>query len=199
MIWGFPQPPLRRLLSRFVKVEVLCDVVFLVHELRRAVSSPSDVAVSEVNQWSAEVDEFQDRCKGDVASGVIRDRRYLNWCFSAHPTIDYSLIEVRDKLDGSLFGISVLRDGGWNDELLSVMEWLVPLDDRDTERALLAQSVTQARETGKKCVAAWFPASSLQFHRLQIDHGFIVRPTPYQQVFISWAPGVDRDWLFRNW
>ncbi|MHC4812751.1 MAG: hypothetical protein ACYTGW_16165 [Planctomycetota bacterium] len=199
VVWGFPEPELRRLLVRFLHVEVLADVVFLIHELGPSTPAPDSIRVHEVQRWGPDIDTLWATCRPEFAATVVRDSSYLNWRYADHPDIDYHLLEARDRHSSELRGICAVREGGWDEAVLSVSEWLVPASDCAAEHALVGRCIDAARQRGKRCVVCWFPTQCVQFHSFQVDHGFIAHPTPYQQVFMSWAPGVDRGWLHEHW
>ena len=204
VIWGFPEPGLRRFLTRFVHVEVLYDLVFLILELRdvaplSGVDGSDGVEIVEVDRYDADTDELWATCRGAFGAAIVRDRTYLNWRFADRPDVDYTLFEARERRSGSLRGICVVRDGGWYETGLTLSEWLVPAEDREVETALVRRTVADAVRKRRRGLVAWFPTRSIQFHRFQIDHGFVAHPSPYQEVFMSWADGVDRGWLYDNW
>ncbi len=112
LIWGFPEPGLRRIVTRFARVEILRDLVFLVRDAEPACAAPRGVEVFPVTQWSVDVDRLWQDCRGNLEASVQRDHAYLTWRFVAHPGVDYELLEARDAVSGALRGIAVLREGG---------------------------------------------------------------------------------------
>ena len=200
LMWGFPQPPLLRVLTRFAQVEVLRDVVFLVKPVADAPPPPAaEVVVERLDRCSPEIDAFWHSCSSQHATAVHRNADYLTWRFLQHPDIDYQLLAARDVGSRALRGLAVTRTGGWDPTLLSLCEWLVPVDDDLAERALIAHAVLQARSRGLDYVAAWFPHSMTWFHRFQAEYGFFAHGLTYQQVARTWVADYPRPWLHEHW
>ncbi|MBL8752594.1 MAG: GNAT family N-acetyltransferase [Planctomycetes bacterium] len=200
LMWGFPQPPLLRVLTRFAQVEVLRDVVFL---LRPTTAGPpestDDVVVERLDRCGPEVDALWRSCASQHPTAVVRDADYLSWRYLLHPEVGYRLLAARDAGSGALRGLAVTRPGGWSTALLSLCDWLVPADDRQAERALIGGAVAQARAGGLDYVAAWFPHSMTWFHRFQVEYGFFAHGLSYQQVARTWIGGYPRPWLHEHW
>ncbi|MFH0945617.1 MAG: GNAT family N-acetyltransferase [Planctomycetota bacterium] len=197
--WGLPEPQLQRLGLRLIKFQVLRDVVFLVREPGPTADPPEEVEVRSVEEFGAEAEDLWRRCSNEVGTGIVRDAAYLNWRYARHPDHDHLLLEARDRNHGSLRGIAVLREGGWDDSIVSMLDWLVPLEDRAAERALVQYSLRETARLKKPYLAAWFPAPTLQFSRFQNDHGFCAQATPYQACFRGTPSRHDRRWMERNW
>jgi hypothetical protein len=199
LIWGFPEPGLLRIVTRFADVHILRDVVFLVRPVTRPPTSTCEVLVHPLARCGPEVTELWARCDDVHRTAVCRNASYLEWRFVRHPGVDYTVLGARDARSGELRGIAVLRSGGWDASVVSLCDWLVPRDDRDAEQALVAWVVAEAARRGHSHVVGWFPAPQLQFHRFQVDHGFFAQATPYQQGVRWWVPGITRRWLHEHW
>jgi hypothetical protein len=199
MAWGFPEPALHRIGLRLIKWEVLRDVVFLVRKPEPFSDMPGEIEVRVVDRFGPDADSLWDQCAGEICTGLIRDACYLNWRYADHPDIPHMLFEARDRHSGKLRGLITLRQGGWDESIMSVMDWLVPLDDRAAETALVQQSLRAASQHGKEYIACWFPAPRLQFTRFQLDHAFFAHSTPYQECFRPFIKGYDRRWYDRHW
>ncbi len=200
LTWGFPEPALHRLGLRLIKFEVLRDVVFLAREPGAAAADlPGEIEVLEVDRFRADTDDLWRRCCVEIGTGTVRDASYLNWRYAGHPDHGHLLLEARHKKSGALRGVTVLREGGWDDSIVSMLDWLVPLGDRDTERALVQQSLAETTRHKKKYLVSWFPVPSPWFNRFQADHGFFAQATPYQECFRVFEKGHDRRWLDQNW
>ena len=175
--------------------------------LREAQNDHADAVVARtahVETWSTWVVQNHDvdgelRCRDELGAAIVRDRVYLDWRFRDHPLVDYELLECRDTSTGGLRGVAALRQGGWDPSIASINEWLVPRDDREAEAALLSHAVQYARQHERRYLIMWLPTTSPVFYRLQTDHGLFGRATPYQEIFISYASGIDRGWLYNNW
>lgn len=199
LIWGYPEPALRRIATNHAKVQILCDVLFLARKTGSACDTADDIEVRRVDRWTEEVDHLWSICSQNWGASIRRDSRYLNWRYADHPRVRYQLLEARSKQGGDLRGISAIRAGGWDQAILSLCEWLVPDDDSDAEQALIAYATHRARELDKTHVVCWFPSAQIQFHRFQVDHGFFVQTTPYQQGYRSWVANLPRNWFFESW
>lgn len=196
--WGFPEPHLQRVCLRHLKVGVLRDVVFLVRECAAPLAAPSSVAVRAGATVPAGVDELWRGCAAEIGTGTIRDERYLDWRYARHPDVRHLFLEARGTR-GELRGLAVLRAGGYDERAFSLMDWLVPLDDADAERALLAAAHEQALQHGKEALLAWFPAPWPLFRRFQREHGFFAASSPFQECYRSREAGLGRRWLDAHW
>jgi hypothetical protein len=198
LMYGTPEPPLRRMAVWQRRSEVLCDLVFLAHELRSIPPSPAGISVRTVPAVGPDADQLWERCAPEYGAATVRDARYLNTRFADHPGVAYELSEARGAA-GELRGVLVMRQGGWTEGIATLADWLVPRADGDAERALLAHAVTYARARGRRALVAWFPAPEPRFLRFQTEHGFLAHPSPYQFVFRAYRPGLDRRWLHERW
>jgi hypothetical protein len=200
LTWGFPEPPLQRIGLRFLRFEVLRDVNFLVREAEAARQpAPADVVVERVERFGALADELWSVCATELRTGVVRDARYLDWRFADQPACEHVLLVARDRASRSARGLAVLRAGGWSEELASLLEWLVPRDDRAAEAALVAAALGETARLRRRWLACWFAGAHLELHRFQRDHGFFVQPTPYQECFRSWTRRAGRRYLAQHW
>lgn len=200
LTYGFPVPPLRRVISRFVGGQILCDVVFLVNELHAGPPAvdPREIDVRAVNRFDEETDDLWERERERFPAALVRDSTYLNWRYAEHP-LAYELLEARDAATGRLRGVAVVREGGIDPSVSSLSDWLVPLEDLAAESALLERAKAYARGCGSTALVAWFASMGAHFQRFQIRHGFFARATAHQEQFSAWRDGVDRDWLQANW
>ncbi|MHC4944928.1 MAG: hypothetical protein ACYTG7_18085 [Planctomycetota bacterium] len=199
LTWGFPEPALARLGARLAKFEMFRDVVFLLKAPESMTGMPEEIEVKIVKAFDEDVDRLWQQCAEEIRTGLVRDRAYLNWRYADHPDHPHYLLEARDRKTGSLRGVTVLRQGGWDESIVSMMDWLVPQDDRAAETALVQRSLHQTMLFDKKYLACWFPVPSLQFNRFQLDHSFFAHATPYQEYFRPFQKGLARRWLDRHW
>jgi hypothetical protein len=195
--WGFPEPDLQRVCLAHLKVGVLRDVCFLVLRADRSPAASAEVAVTRVERFTESADELWRRCASELGTATVRDARYLNWRYAEHPDVRYELLEARRA--GALAGLAVLREGGPDARLLTLMDWLVPRDERAAERALLAEACAEARERSLPYLGAWVPLAHPLAWRWQEDHGFLAKGTPFQECYRSWGPGLRRRWLDEHW
>ena len=199
LMYGVPEPALRRVVVRHLRSEVLGDLTFLGRELGPAAAPDPAVEVSAVESFGPETNRLWATCAPELGTAIVRDAAYLNTRYRDHPAVTYRLLEARDASSHDLRGLAILRRGGWNPEAAMLNEWLVPDGDRPAERSLVAGVLDAARAAGAGGLVAWFPAATSAFRRFQRDHGFLVGSTPYQMVFRSYRPGVDRAWLADRW
>ncbi len=199
LMYGWPEPGLRRIIVRFMRAEALTDVVFLVHELRAQIEPAPSLEVRPVPSLGADAQALWEAFRASVRATIVRDVEYLHWRYRDHPSIDYVLVEARERSSGALRGVAAFREGGWDASLLTLSELLVPQGDAEAERALVAHAAHEARARGRDWLVAWLPSESEPFRRFQCDYGFFARGTPYQEVFRSWIPSADRNWLHAHW
>jgi hypothetical protein len=196
LVLGCPEPPLRRMIVRHLGCEVLGDVLFLAREAGTPIG-PATVAVEHGASLPDDLEGLWQRCAAEWTSGLVRDRAYLEWRYVRHPRVRYTFLVARGE-GGALRGLSAVRDGGYHAEVFSLVDWLVPREDGAAAASLLATAAQLAAARGRRYLLAMFAPSSPEFLRFQ-EHGFRVRPTPYQAVFRSYAAGVDRQFLFDHW
>jgi len=195
--WGFPEPELQRVCLVHLKVGVLRDVCFLVLRPEHAPAAPQGIEVEVLERAPEGTDALWARCAPELAVATVRDARYLDWRYADHPDVPHVFLAARK--DGALCGLAVLREGGPDPSLFSLMDWLVPADERDAERALLARACAEARARSLPYLAAWIPLGLPLALRWQEEHGFFAKQTPFQECYRSWVPGLGRRWLDQNW
>ena len=194
--WGFPEPHLQRVCLRHLGVGVLRDVLFLARECT-PLSAPA-LEVRASHELPSGVEELWARCAPELGTATVRDARYLDWRYVRHPDVRHTLLSAHDT-HGELRGLAVVRTGGPHPAALALMDWLVPLADRDAERALLARAVAEAARRDLEGLAAWFPAPWPLFTRLQREHGFFVQGSPYQECYRARDSSLGRRWLDAHW
>jgi len=196
--WGFPEPELQRVCVAHLKVGVLRDVCFLVRKAGRDLPARAGAPdITPVARFSSTADELWQRCAPELGTATVRDARYLNWRYAEHPDVPHVLLEAR--AGGLLRGLAVLRVGGPDPRLFSLMDWLVPQDDRETEGALLATACAEARARSLPYLAAWVPLAFPLALRWQEEYGFFAKSTPFQECYRAWLPGLGRRWLDEHW
>lgn len=197
LCWGFPVPPLRRVLNRYCRVDVLRDVVLLGLETRAPVAGTEEsITVAAVYGAPAAVDALEERVLGSLAR-IRRSASYLDWRYVAHPDVGYRLYQAVDRF-GTLRGVMVQRPGGWHEETATLSEFLVEREDESAQRALLQHAQAEALDWGRSHLVAWMPEGGW-FRHLQERFGFRALVTPHQECFRSWTGGIDREWLYRHW
>ncbi len=195
LAWGFPSPENFRIGQKFSKYFLVRPVNALVHEKPGAI--PLDhpgLEARVVERFGADVDALWERCRDRIEIGVVRDARHLNWRYAEHPRRPYRLIEARDA--SGVRGVAVTREGGMADDAVMLMDWLVPEDDEEAARALLAAAARHAAELDAGAVTAWFPEGLSWLRRFQLA-GFLVQPSPHILVARSWDRSVTIEDLRR--
>ncbi len=198
VMYGVPIPSLVRAMTVHVGVEVLGNMLALGNDLRVVPPAADRLHVRRERALPADLESLAARCEPRDHSGVTRDRAFLQWRFVAHPQITYEIATVRGDA-GDLRGLAILREGGLQQDVLTICEWLVPEDDRDADDTLLAHLFATARQRGAVGYGTLFVPGSARQRRWQIERGFFVQPTPYQMVFRAFARGIDREFLFHHW
>ena len=198
LTYGYPMPGLRRVMLKSIGARVLCDVVFLVAEPDEQEPAPSGVTIHVVERFGPELDALWEANAGELGTAIVRDAAYCNWRYADHP-VPYRLLEARDEASGALRGIAVVRAGGIRDEVASLSEWLVPLEDRAAEHALVAAARAHARELGRAALVAWFASTGEHFRRFQRDHRFFAQASAYQELVFWRGSAFQRDRLHADW
>ena len=181
-----------------LKVGVLRDVCFLLRRSERPLEVPTDAPeVVPVARFGDAAEALWARCAAELGTGTVRDPRYLNWRYAEHPDIPHLLLEARSGTE--LRGLAALRAGGYDPRLFSLLDWLVPFEDRATERALLARASAEGRARSLPFLAAWTPLALPLAQRWQEELGFFARGTPFQECYRAWGPGLGRRWLDEHW
>lgn len=196
--WGFPSSANFRIGQRFCKYFLIRPVNALwirAGELARA-REPA-LVVRPVPRFGSEVDALWGRVRRELTLAVERDARHLNWRYAAHPEVEYLLLEARDAASGALRGAAVARAGGLDPTTAVLCDWIVPLAELDTARALLAALGTWAAERDLGQIVTWFPEGVAHFVALQ-DLGFRVRFTEMISVGRSWDPELSIEDLRRG-
>lgn len=200
LTWGFPAPGLLRIGMRLCRSFVLRDVVFLLRDVADPFrETDPGIVVRQVDRFGAEVDGLWQECRDEIRTAIIRDAAYLNWRYADRPDLDHVLLEARRSGDGALRGVAVCREGGWHEELFSMLDWLAPRDDLDVEDALLSECLRTARSRERSWIGCWFAGEQARFHRFQTRHAFFAQQTPYQQCFRAFSPGLSRQALAEEW
>jgi len=200
LMWGYPQPSMRRLLTGPLGLLVVDDVSLLVREVMPPLAPPpaGEVVVTRQDRAPADADALWTRLRGELRTAVVRDRAHLAWRYDAHPDVTYRYSSARGR-DGALLGIAIVRDGGLHPSAATLVELLVPDREHAAERALLAAALEDARALGRVALVTWAPAPWRIARRLQAEYGFYMHPTSYQHVAAPFRRDLDRDSLHESW
>ncbi len=207
LLYGFPIPEYERLASKLAGSRVLQSVTTLVKDLPESSggSSPRFVRwhyqIRRVERFDSSVDGLWRRCKQNLPLAIIRDSRYLNWRYAACPDRSYILLLVIDRWDGAPKALAVLRQGipGAPDAPITpLMEMLVPTQDSDLAKALIAHCHSVAVAADRPQVQAWFPGYT-QAHRLLRQLGYRQEPTMYNLTANFFNPEIAAEWVQSHW
>ncbi len=199
LLWGFAAPPLQRVLTRHLAMEVVNDVVFAVRDFAQQAAESRPAAVTDALPPAEQIDALWERCRPADGASVVRDAAYLDWRYQRHPQVRNHWLVLPAHGGDRLRGLCIWRRGGWRDDLAQLQEWVVAEDDLEAEKLLLAALAAAASAAGSRGVATWVPTTSALFHRLQCEHGYFAQPTPYQLLARSWSPRLPRAWLHQHW
>jgi hypothetical protein len=177
-----------RIGQKYLRYEMVRDWDFLFREMvpggfpARACSA--ELEVRTVPRFAADVDALWAAFAPSAQLATIRDQRYLNWRFADAHDAAYELVECRERGNGRLRGLAVLRHTDLVvPNTFYIVDWLVPADDHDATVALLAHAERRASAVGAAALATLFQHRDprfLTFQRL----GFLVFGTTYFQVVI---------------
>ncbi len=167
----------------------------LVAEVSARTWAEAELQVEEATEFSGEVEElFLRVAQGRGAIGV-RDAAFLTWRFVQRPGVDYRIALARGS-QRELRGYAVYGSG--EEGHGAVIDWLVPPDDGEASRSLLAFLGSCAVEDGFRLLEAWFPESAPEWLSFQ-GAGFRARSTPFYLIARSFQRPMDALWLYQNW
>jgi hypothetical protein len=182
-MWGLPIPAAWRIGKEKLGYEVVRTLALLAAPRERLEGDAS--SVHELASFPAEVERLFARVAARRGMLVVRDRAHLDWRYARHPRRRYRIGAIVRA--GELVALAVARAASLADgrgEALA--DWLVPDDEPEAARALLAWLArTEERET-----LAFFADTApewLAFQRL----GFRVRPSSYVQVGRSYVRSLS--------
>jgi hypothetical protein len=197
VMWGLPVPAAWRIGKEKLGYEVLRTLTFLAAPRERLAGDAS--TVRELAGVPDDVERLAQRVATRRGMLALRDRAHLAWRYERHPLHRYRFGAV--VRGGELVGLAIARAAELADARGEVLaDWLVPDDEPDAARALLAWlargSPTAPNTAGASRAAraasespelvAFFADTApewLAFQRL----GFRVRPSRYVQVGRSYV------------
>lgn len=157
MAYGFPTRLNMRVGTRAVESHIVEDLRILVRPVQTHRATPNSSSLRTT--WSGgpprDTDELWQRCRGDHTIVVNRDRRYLLWRYTLHPTVPFRFISVRDAL--GLRGLAVVTPHRTSPEVQLIVDWVVPLGDDEAADALLAEIDVRTSVCGGRQLGVWFP------------------------------------------
>jgi len=122
--------------------------------------------IDNVERIDKSLDELWNLCRSELALATKRDSRYLNWRYADRPDIKYRFLVARSRSSGRPLGLAVLRFGWFDQPVAPLVDWLVPSNERDVARALIASCHSLASERKLKAMQASFPTYSPQYRFL---------------------------------
>lgn len=202
LLYGYPFP-IWRIAQRYLASELVRDMDVLFREVTAPNVEPilpSDKVTIEIVRDAATLREIGDDvwklCEADVRFGLVRDGAWLHWRYFSHPHHDYEIVLARDTESGAPRGLGVLRQGNYAVRAAICVDWVVPVDDEDAERSLLAWMHEHAKAVGESALLAHFPQQDPRFLRWQ-RRGFLVGPPSHFLVMNTFGHHVR--WLRERW
>lgn len=157
-----------------------------------------ELTVEEVAGFGADVDDLFARASGRYGAIGVRDARYLDWRFAAHPERPYRIAQTREAA-GRLVGYAVFRYGrfdGRDDGL--VADWLTDPGVPAAGHALRRWLAERTEEAGAELLTIVLPDTCPEW--LEFQHaGFRVRPTADFLMARAYRRQHDVVWMHRNW
>ena len=123
-----------------------------------------------------------ERCRPEIALGLVRDRAYLEWRYGQYPGQPFRFLTCRDAGSNELRGVAVLRKWTESKEVALLAEWLAPLEDKQAQDALLAAAGREAARMGARTLVAWFPREHAWAARFR-EEGFWPKKT--RRLFVA--------------
>ena len=149
--------------------------------------------VERISGFDERVDVLWDRHQKAYPMAIIRNREYLNWRFSTHPTRSYTLLQIVDRLSGRVGAWAVL---GETPDRGQIVDFFPSLDAPWMNRLLLraVEQSFQDRSFGE--AETWCHPNSPAYHVLQRE-GWLVVPQPDDLHIgaISFSDEIRMDWV----
>ena len=157
-----------------------------------------DVAVEETASFPEEVGRLFERAAREAGAIAVRDARFLNWRFAAHPENRYDVGLARRRADGALLGYAVYRLAEFEGRREGLLcDWLVLAGENGAAVALRTWGARRARADGAS-LAILIPDTAPEWIAFQ-RAGFRLQPA---RDFLAVLPAqrrLDANWLYRNW
>ena len=168
--WGFPTQLNHRVGARAAEYELIEHMRFLSRAASDGgVGRPSDACLTTVQRGTpGDVDALWDRCAPELGIALVRDKAYLDWRYQRHPSGVHRFVTCRDRRDGSLRGLAVVRPWSESRDLFAIVDWLVPQDDGEACAALIAAVEAEAARHGARTIGTWFPAPNPWARRFEL-------------------------------
>lgn len=157
--WGFPTLLNLRVGARAADYGLVEHLVFLAHPSTSgaAGAAASGCRVEQHLSPPPQTDALWTRCSPELDVALVRDRAYLEHRYTRHPSGAFTFLTCVDRSSGELRGLAVTKPWSESPDVLGLMDWLVPLADREATDALLAAASAQAARCGASTLGTWFP------------------------------------------
>lgn len=154
LLYGFNGAAVARSNRRFFGAEI-APVSEWVHDISKSQAphaADGDLEVSTLDRCDAWADALWERIEGGFPSAVVRDRRYLDWRYSARSDHDYVFGQATEVASGRIVAAIVL---GASDTEGLILELLSDPEDEKAIAVLLRMSIDHSARIGKRRVRAW--------------------------------------------
>jgi len=201
IMYGLPNPQAFRIGKRLLGYSFIHDIVTLYKSAEALRTDPLEavgtITVERVDRFGADADTLWAAFEPSVDVSLVKRADYLDWRYADCPDVDYAMVVARSG-DGRARGLAVARSEyiGTGDAVLC--DWVVPVDDVDAARALLAAIEAEARRIDATGLEVLFPRYAPQFALLE-SWGYTPKETRFIQVARSYTPKVPLDLLEAKW
>ncbi|MEQ8767703.1 MAG: GNAT family N-acetyltransferase [Planctomycetota bacterium] len=154
-------------------------------------------AVQEVERFGPELDRLWERLIPVHEFALCRDASYWNWRYADCPLADYRLLAMPDA-SGELRGAAVIREGWLDEDVLAIVDWLVPREDAGASQALLDAAESIAQENGLSPVQTWLHPEQPEFAWFK-EQGFETRDTFFNLCIRIYHPDLTLSWVKPTW
>jgi len=186
-----------RVVNGLLEGEVVRNLTALVRTLD-AGAHELPPGVERLARFDHQAQWLWDRIAGANPALTVRDEAFLNWRFVERPGVAYERLGVRDA-GGILRGYAVLAVAEFGGRrALWLVDLVVPLEEPEVARALLAGAAALARAAGERELATHVPEWSPWFDALQ-RAGFLVHPLAAWLFARPFARKFDEVWLRDHW
>lgn len=195
---AWPLEGARRVAEGLLGFETVREEWVLVGEAQRLARLTAAGAAATPPPLDRRVRWLWERCAGEWGASGVRDARWLRHRYLERPSVRYELLSLPDAR-GNLAALAALRVTPWEfSDAAAIAEWLVPLEETQAARELLAACARRALALGAGELALSVPEHSPWFERLQ-EWGMLVHPAPLALVGLALDPEVDLDLLREAW
>ena len=206
IVFGYPVDAPWRIGERYFEQKLIRVIDYLLRPADQGSDQPvPGITVRPVLRFGAAADALWARARTELVCAAVRDSLYLDWRYADCPDVRYEcLLATRDGVPA---GLAVLAP---EHEVVpgacTLADWLVPGDDADVHRALLAHATQVARARGRQRLMAVANEASAWSRRLRAE-GFVPEPSATFMIrrlgcrtFAgATPPRISADWLREHW